>query len=66
MHFIKCISIYIHATYIMQLWKNNFISGDFTVDNKWVFEIGGKNKTDYQVTGIKNAFIAADDIEIGV
>ena len=40
--------------------------GDFLVDGKYTFEIGGKNKTDSQITGLKNAFVAADDIEIGV
>jgi hypothetical protein len=40
--------------------------GDFKVDKKYIFEIGGKNKTNYQVANIKNAFIAADDMETGV
>jgi hypothetical protein len=40
--------------------------GDFKVDKKYIFEIGGKNKTNYQVATIKNAFIAADDMETGV
>ena len=39
--------------------------GDFKVNAKYVFEIGGKNKNNYQLTGLKNAFIAADDIETG-
>lgn len=39
--------------------------GDFKVNKKYVFEIGGRNKNDYQITGLKNAFIAADDIETG-
>lgn len=37
--------------------------GDFLIDNSFVFEIGGKNKTNKQIAGIKNAFIAADNIE---
>jgi len=37
--------------------------GDFVVDNKYTFEIGGKHKTRKQITGIDNAFIAADNIE---
>lgn len=36
---------------------------DFMVDNKYIFEIGGKNKTQKQIAGLKNAFIAADNIE---
>lgn len=39
--------------------------GDFLVDNKYLFEVGGKNKTGKQITGIKNAFVVADDIEFG-
>ncbi|MBI9067267.1 MAG: AAA family ATPase [Salinivirgaceae bacterium] len=36
---------------------------DFLVDNKFIFEIGGKNKTQKQIIGLKNAFIVADNIE---
>ena len=39
--------------------------GDFLVDNKYIFEIGGKNKSFEQIKDIKNSFIAADDIEVG-
>lgn len=38
---------------------------DFLVDGKYIFEIGGKNKTDFQIGKAKNAFIASDDIETG-
>ncbi len=37
--------------------------GDFLIDNKYTFEIGGKNKTQKQIAGIDNAYIAADNIE---
>ena len=37
--------------------------GDFIVDNIYTFEIGGKNKTQKQVAGMDNAFIAVDNIE---
>jgi uncharacterized protein len=37
--------------------------GDFLIDGKFVFEIGGKNKTKKQIRNMKNAFIASDDIE---
>lgn len=36
---------------------------DFLVDKKYLFEVGGKNKTQKQIVGIENAFIAADNIE---
>ena len=40
-------------------------NGDFIVDNQYIFEIGGKNKTGEQIKNINNAFVIADDIEIG-
>ncbi len=39
--------------------------GDFLINNKWLFEVGGRNKSTQQITNIPNSFIAADDIEFG-
>ena len=46
--------------------------GDFLVNEKFTFEIGGKNKSFKQtsvplegVKDISNSFVVADDIEIG-
>jgi hypothetical protein len=39
--------------------------GDFFVDQKYIFEIGGKDKSKKQIATIENSFIAADDIEYG-
>ncbi len=39
--------------------------GDFLIDRKYVFEIGGKGKLTHQIKGLKNAFVVRDDIEIG-
>ena len=39
--------------------------GDFLIDEKYTFEIGGKNKDFSQIKDIQNSFIAADDIEVG-
>ncbi|MFD2037676.1 ATP-binding protein [Belliella marina] len=39
--------------------------GDFRIDRTYIFEVGGKNKTTEQIQGVKNSFIAADDIEYG-
>ena len=39
--------------------------GDFLVNGKYYFEIGGKNKTYRQISNLKDSFIAADDIEFG-
>ena len=42
---------------------NGSEKSDFLVDDKYTFEIGGKNKTRKQITGIENAYVAADNIE---
>ncbi len=39
---------------------------DFLVDEKWIFEIGGKNITTSQIKALSDAFLVKDDIEIGV
>ncbi|HEY8400717.1 MAG TPA: AAA family ATPase [Cytophagaceae bacterium] len=39
--------------------------GDFLVDEKYLFEIGGKDKDFKQIKNVKNSFVAADDIEYG-
>jgi predicted AAA+ superfamily ATPase len=44
---------------------NTALKGDFTVDNSFIFEIGGKNKADTQIRDVENAYIAADNIETG-
>lgn len=37
--------------------------GDFLVDDMHTFEVGGKDKTNKQIYGIKNAFVVSDDVE---
>jgi len=39
--------------------------GDFIVDNKYIFEIGGKNKKFTQIKDIEQSYIVSDNIEIG-
>ena len=39
--------------------------GDFLVDGKYLFEIGGRKKTFTQIKDEKDAFLACDDIESG-
>ncbi|RUA23681.1 MAG: AAA family ATPase [Bacteroidetes bacterium] len=55
--------------FLNQLSQNNIVTypkkGDFMVNDKYLFEIGGKDKTNKQIAGIKDAYIAADDIEYG-
>ncbi|MEA1948914.1 MAG: AAA family ATPase [Thermodesulfobacteriota bacterium] len=40
--------------------------GDFLIDDKYTFEIGGKNKSFKQIKDISNSFLAVDDIETGI
>ena len=39
--------------------------GDFIVDDKFIFEVGGKNKGFEQIKDISDSYIAADEIEVG-
>jgi len=39
--------------------------GDFLVDDKYLFEIGGKNKNFNQIKDIPDSFLAVDDTETG-
>jgi len=38
---------------------------DFIIDNRYTFEIGGKNKTRKQIRDIEDSYVVQDDIEIG-
>lgn len=38
---------------------------DFTLNETYNFEIGGKNKTQKQLAGVENGYLALDNIEIG-
>jgi predicted AAA+ superfamily ATPase len=39
--------------------------GDFQIDESSIFEIGGAGKTNKQISGLKNAYLVQDNIEIG-
>ena len=39
------------------------VQGDFKVDGRWIFEVGGEKKTFAQIADIPNSYILADDIE---
>lgn len=41
------------------------ISGDFLIDRKYLFEVGGKSKTFDQIKDIENSYLAVDNTEIG-
>ena len=55
--------------FVNQLSVNHAITaskyGDFRVDDKYIFEIGGKSKTYEQIKNLENSFIVADDLETG-
>jgi len=37
--------------------------GDYRIDDKYVFEIGGRSKDFSQIQGVENGYLAVDDIE---
>ena len=39
--------------------------GDFLVDEKYIFEIGGKKKSFKQIEDLPNSYVISDDIKIG-
>ena len=55
--------------FIGMLSQNHKLSypkyGDFMVNEKFLFEVGGKDKSFKQIKDIPNSFVVADDIEIG-
>ena len=38
---------------------------DFIIDKTYTFEVGGKSKSQKQIAGLENAYVAKDSIEIG-
>jgi len=55
--------------FVSMLYKRHIINytskGDFLIDEKYIFEIGGKNKGFKQIADLPNSFVVVDDIEIG-
>ncbi len=55
--------------FVSQLKINHTIKyaqvGDFSIDNKVIVEVGGKNKSFQQIKDIPNSYVVADDIELG-
>jgi len=39
--------------------------GDFLVTDNYTFEVGGRNKSRKQIEGLDQAYVVADDIELG-
>jgi hypothetical protein len=40
--------------------------GDFKVDGKWIFEVGGADKSFEQIADVANSYILADAMEMPV
>jgi len=40
--------------------------GDFYCEEKYTFEVGGKNKGFNQIKDIQNSYVASDDLEVGI
>jgi len=53
--------------FLSQLHLNHKVQapekGDFIVNNKYIFEGGGKSKNLKQIAGLKNTFVVNDDLE---
>ena len=56
--------------FLSQLCVSNTVEmpkkGDFMVNNKYTFEVGGKSKGFKQIEGLENAWIVKDDLEYPV
>lgn len=39
--------------------------GDFLINHKYLFEVGGKNKTFDQIKGLPDSYLAIDNVETG-
>ena len=55
--------------FVNQLDKNYRIEyskiGDFLIEDKYIVEIGGKNKSYKQIKDVDHSFVVADEIEVG-
>ncbi len=55
--------------FMNQLLKSHKVktskTGDFMIDGKYIFEVGGSNKEFTQIADISDSFVAADNLEIG-
>ena len=40
--------------------------GDFLVDDRWLFEVGGQGKSFDQIKDIPDSYVANDDVEVGI
>jgi len=59
----------IREVFFMSMFEDNELesskNGDFIVKDKYIIEVGGKNKSFKQIKDLQNSFVVADDIEVG-
>jgi len=60
----------IRETFMVSMLRENHKieypkKGDIRVDGEYTFEVGGKNKKQTQIKGMKNSFLVIDNIEVG-
>ena len=60
----------VHETFFFNQVKNSYTVNaskvyNFLVEDRYIFEIGGKNKKQKQIRDLQNAFVVKDGIEIG-
>lgn len=60
----------IRETYFLSMLAENYqislpVDGDFLVENQYLFEIGGKNKSRRQLKQSQNGYLACDGLEHG-
>lgn len=49
---------YLHTVHLAE-------KGDFLIDEKYTFEVGGSNKTNKQISGMSDAYVVRDNLEVG-
>lgn len=61
----------LRETYFLTMLSQNHevtlpVDGDFLVNHEYLFEVGGKSKNFNQVKSHSNAYLALDDMELGI
>lgn len=66
---VSIVGIMRETFFMNQMCKSHVVKsvkkGDFIIDNKDIFEIGGRKKTFEQIADLPDSYIAADDLEVG-
>jgi len=72
LHYAYCQNVEIgtiREVFFMSMFDDDSLSvptkGDFLINDKYLVEIGGKDKTFKQIKDIPNSFVVSDNIEIG-